>query len=192
MSKLKYTAIAEVSEAIVELIKKNVVPDIIPKADLIGLCSPAANGDFLLGVYLYSIEESEKFRLSGRQNTQLYYQKYPPIVLDLYYMVTPYYKSDVKFCARQEQIILGKVVQIINDNSSIFANSGQPVELEFINPSLDDRQKIWNGNSAYKTSLFICARAVIVESSKVKKVSRVTDISVQTDVMEDAAGAYKS
>lgn len=179
---MRYTAIADVSRALTELIRGGIVPELITKSDFVGLCSPANSGDFQLGIYLYNVEESESYRLSGRQNSGLYKQKYPPIVLDLEYMITPYYKSDVKFLAEEEQAVLGKIIQVINDNNQIDFPNGEVVMLSLSNPSLDDRQKIWNGSTPYRTSIFVSAKAVVVESAKEKTVSRVTDVTIQTDI----------
>ncbi len=187
---MRYTAIAEVSRQILELIQSETVPSLIEKADLIGLCSPDNSGDFRLGIYLYSIEESERFRLSGRKNVGLYHQKYPPIVLDLYYMITPYYKSDVKFLAEEEQTLLGRIVQILNDHSVLESQSEEPITLEFCNPSLDDRQKIWNSTAPYRTSVFFSARAVMVESAREKEISRVTDITIHAGQKGDMDGSH--
>ena len=178
---MRYTAIADVSRALTEMIRANTVPELIDKPDSIGLCSPAAPGDFKLGLYLYNVEESESYRISGRQNEALHTQRFPPIVLDLYYMITPYYKSDVKFLALEEQTILGKVIQLINDNSTIYSESGEAVSLELLRVTEDDKQKIWVGSNPYRTSVFISARAVVMESTKQKQVSRVTEITIKAD-----------
>jgi hypothetical protein len=179
---MRYTAIAQVSKALVDVIRQGVVPDLLEKEDEVGLCSPDNHGDFKVGIYLYNIEQSGSFRLSGKQNEGLYYQKYPPVVLDLHYMITPYYKGDIKFLAENEQIMLGRVVQIINDNGTIFADTGEPVTLEFINPAIGDRQKIWVGENPYRTSVFISAKAVILESAREGRMSRVTDITIETTI----------
>ena len=178
---MRYTAIADVSRTLVELIRRETVPDLIEKPDLIGLCSPDNSADYLIGVYLYEVKQSESFRLSGRQNVGLHYQKYPPIVLDLSYMITPYYKGDIKVLAEDEQVMLGRIIQVINDQGTIFSDSGEPVELELIAPTLDDRQKIWVGNMPYRTSVFLSAKAVIVESAKETKISRITDVTIKME-----------
>jgi hypothetical protein len=178
---MRYTAIAQVSKALVDVIKQGVVPDLLEKPDEVGLCSPDNHGDFKVGIHLYNIEQSGSFRLSGKQNEGLYYQKYPPVVLDLHYMITPYYKGDIKFLAENEQVMLGRIVQVINDNGTIFADTGEPVTLEFLNPPIGDRQKIWVGDDPYRTSVFISAKAVIVESARESKTSRVTDIMIETE-----------
>lgn len=181
---MRYTAIADVSRTLVELIRNNVVPDLIAKEDYIGLCTPDNTGDFLLGIYLYNVERSASFRLSGRQNEGLHHQKYPPIVLDLHYMITPYYKSDIKFLAQDEQVLLGRIIQVLNDNGTIFSDSGEPVMLEMENIDLDDRQKIWTANSVYRASIFLAARAVIVDSARQAEISRVSEIQIYADQKE--------
>ena len=178
---MRYTAIADVSRTLVELLRRELVPDLIEKEDLIGLCSPDNSADFQVGIYLYEVRQSESFRLSGRQNAGLHRQKYPPIVLDLSYMITPYYKGDVKFLAEDEQVTLGRIIQVMNDHNTMFSDSGEPVELEFLSPTLDDRQKIWIGNAPYRTSVFLSARAVIVDSARETKISRVTDVTIEAE-----------
>lgn len=180
---MKYTAIADISKIIIELLKEELVPEFIKKSDSIGLCSPDTKGDFTLGLYLYNIEESESIRISGRHNEELFYQKYPPVILDLYYMITPYFKGDIKFIAEEEQILLGRIIQIVNDNGNIYKYNDEEVTLELCRPTIDDRQKIWNSSSPYITSLFVAARTVIIESSRNKKIARVTDVKI-TDLQK--------
>lgn len=178
---MKYTAIFDVSKAIMEILRESVVPEIIAKPEEVGLCSPANRGDYVMGIYLYNIEQSESFRLSGKQNEGLYTQKRPPVVLDLFYMITPYFKTDVKFLAEQEQLLFGRVVQAVNDHPRIMTETTEPVELEMIYPLADDKQKIWNSDEHYRTSVFVRAKAVVIESLRTEKVSRVTDIRIVTD-----------
>lgn len=185
---MKYTAIYDVSKAITDILRDSVVPEIIAKPEEVGLCSPANHGDYVMGIYLYNIEQSESFRLSGKQNEGLYTQKHPPMVLDLFYMITPYFKTDVKFLAEQEQLLFGKTVQTINDNPVILTETTEPIEFELIYPLADDKQKIWNADEHYRTSVFAKAKAVVIESLRVEKVSRVTDIRIVTDITNTRRG----
>ncbi len=179
---MKYTAIAQVSRQIVELLREELTPDLLRKGDAVGLCSPDNKGDFSLGVYLYSVEQSEQARISGRINQSLFTEKYPPLVLDLFYMITPYLKSDVKFLSEEEQTLLGRVLQIINDHSVLVQEEDEIVTLELCNPTLEEREKIWNTPSQpYRVSAFVTARAVIVESARSKEISRVREFVVDTD-----------
>lgn len=175
---MKYTAIYDVSKALLELIRGKIIPDIVAKPEDVGLCSPADHGDFSVGIYLYNMDLSESLRLSGKQIEGLMLQKHPPVVLDLFYMITPYFKTDIKFLAEQEQLLFGKVIQAINDNNRIFTDTSEPIELEAVFPNSEEKQRIWNSEQSYRTSVFVEAKAVIIESLNTEKVSRVTDITI--------------
>lgn len=181
---MRYTAIADVSQMLVDIIKDALVPELIDKPDMIGLCSPAKTGDFSLGIYLYNIDNSDGIRVSSRQNMGFNRQKCPPIALDLYYMITPYLKGDPKFLAKEELTLLGKIVQVINDNPTMISSSGEEVILEFINPDIESKQKIWNFHTPQITSVFVAARAVILESLREKEITRVTGISISTNTKQ--------
>ncbi|WP_071434346.1 DUF4255 domain-containing protein [Angelakisella massiliensis] len=177
---MKYTAIAQVSRQLVGLLREGLAPQLL-REDAVGLCAPDNRGDFSLGVYLYNVQQSEHARISGRSNQTLFTQKYPPLVLDLFYMITPYLKSDVKFLFEEEQTLLGRVFQIINDNSLLTQEEGETVTLELCSPTLEEREKIWGSSShLYRVSAFVSARAVIVESTRSREVARVREFVVDT------------
>ena len=98
----RYTVISEVSQKIVDLLFDGMVPDLIADKNSIGLCGPDEKGDFSVGIYLYDIEENHDLRRSGMVNYSYTGQKFPPLILSLYYMITAYSSSDIKFRAVQE------------------------------------------------------------------------------------------
>ena len=104
-----YTAIADIGNALTELLRLNIVPEVLANEESIGVCSPEDKGDFLLGLYLYDIKQSEVFRNSEMQIMDSKRQKYPPVNLELYYMLTAYSNGDVKFRSLEEHKILGKI-----------------------------------------------------------------------------------
>ena len=87
-----YQAIARVSERLIAMLQEELVPDFIPQKDKIGLCNPADRGDTAVGIYLYDIMENEDIA-RGRQmyNSNDRRMIYPPIYLNLYYMISPYF-----------------------------------------------------------------------------------------------------
>lgn len=183
---MKYTAIAQISRQLVELLQRELTPDLIRKADSVGLCSPGNQGNYSLGVYLYSVEQSENARISGRLNETLFSEKYPPLVLDLFYMITPYLKSDVKFLFEEEQTLLGRILQVINDHHVLAQQEDELVTLELCNPTLEEREKIWNAPSQpYRVSIFVAARAVVLESARSRQVARVREFVVDTGLREE-------
>lgn len=182
----RYTIISEISQKIVDLLCEGMVPDIITDKNGIGLCGPDEKGDFSVGVYLYNIEENYDFKQSGMINVNYKEQKFPPLILSLYYMITAYSSSDIKFRAIQEQRILGRVMQILADNSIIngsdFGNDvmGADIRIELLNLSIDEKIKLWNDNTKpYKTSICYKITPVELESTKGRRISRVTEFTVK-------------
>ena len=182
----RYTVIADISEKIVSLLCDGMVPDLIPDKNGIGLCGPDEKGDFSVGIYLYDIEENNDFKRSGMINYSYDQQKFPPVVLSLYYMITAYSTSDIKFRAVQEQRILGRVMQILADNSIIngedFGNDtmGADIRIELLNLSTEEKMKLWNDTTKpYKTSLCYRVTPIELESTKARRISRVTEFTVE-------------
>lgn len=184
-----YTVIADFSSALVKLLQNSLVPETLRSADSIGLCSPAEHGDFLLGIHLYSIEECAEMRETEMVSHGLTRQQYPPSYYQLFYMITPYSVSSLKFRAEEEQRILGRVVQVIKDygvfDSETYATVTSPkgldIRMEWVTLTTEEKLKIWNAPDApYRTSLFYKALPVAVSSTKTRKIRRVTgfDLSV--------------
>ena len=182
----KHMGILEVSNALVELLRANLTPDIIQSPDAIGLCSPDDKGDVVLGIHLYDIRESEEIRVNEMQNIDVRSQKYPPAYLTLHYMITAYSTADVKFRAGEDHKILGKVVQVFHDNSVLNPDTLKPVEkaeeftlrIRMANLEVEEKQRLWNfPNNPSRVSLFYRVGPVEVESDRIKGVQRV----VQTD-----------
>lgn len=187
----RYTVIADISQKLSDLLSNEMVPDIIADKNSIGLCSPDEKGDFSVGIYLYDIEENTDFKRSGMVNISYSEQKFPPMVLSLYYMITAYSTSDLKFRAVQEQRILGKVMQVLSDNAVIsgeeFGNDvmGADIRIELLDLSTEEKMKLWNDTTKpYKTSLCYRVTPVELESTKARRISRVTEFTVE---MEDTA-----
>ena len=179
-----YTAIVDVGNMLVQLLKDEMVPDVISGSHGIGLCSPNDKGDFALGIHLYDIRECEEVRTSGMLNTGWDRQQFPPMFVSLYYMITAYSDSDLKFRAAEEQRILGRAMQILYDHavvpSGLLSNrlSGLECRIELMNPELDEKLKLWNTpDTPYKASLFYRVTPVEVESARTRSVTRVTSIT---------------
>lgn len=181
----KYTVIADVGMRLRDILAQGLVPDLIQDDNSIGLCSPAEKGDFSLGIYLYDIRENEDIKIQGMINSGLKEQTFPPVFLSLYYMITAYSSSDVKFRAGQEQRILGRSMQLLADHMLIPAEEvgdnleGIDLRVEMVDMTIEEKMKIWNDPSKpYKTSLFYRVAPVELESLRTKKVARVTELDL--------------
>ena len=186
-----YTIISDVGNTIVNVLRENMVPDVIPNADAIGLCSPADKGDIVLGVYLYDVKESEDVFDNEMRMYDPHSQKYPSKYMNLYYMVTAYSMSDIKFRSSEEHKILGRALQVLMDHSNLdadlFGSDGKtdkyPVRIEQLRLDNDERMKLWNmPNVPYKLSLYYKVSPIEIESTRVRQVHRVTRVDV--DLLE--------
>lgn len=181
---MRSTAIAEIGNSLVQLLKAQMVPESLQNPDHIGLCSPADRGDFEIGIHLYDIRESEEVRTHDMVTVDISRQKFPPVYLSLYYMITAYSNGDIKYRSEEEQRLLGRVVQVLRDNAAFGEGSlnqderdPEPV-IEMLPLSLEEKIRIWNvPNIAYKTSLFYRVGPVAVESTRARESRRVTDIT---------------
>lgn len=179
-----YAVIADVGTILVDILRHGLVPELISDQHGIDLASPADKGDLSLGIWLYDIRESDEIRVSGMIGGGLTRQKFPPLYLNLYVMLTAYSGSDLKFRAVQEQRILGRVMQVLHDNPVIPAHtaggsSGIDLRIDQMNLDIHDQREIWNvTDMPYKTSLFYRISPVELESEKTKRISRVTDIDM--------------
>lgn len=184
-----YTVISDVGNALVKLLRENMVPEVIPNADAIGLCSPADKGDFVLGLYLYDVKESETVYESGMRMYGKDLQRFPSKYLDLYYMMTAYSMSDIKFRSSEEHRILGRAMQILMDHSLIYselygdeAQNRYQVKIEQLRIDNEEKMKLWNmPNVPYKLSVYYRVSPVELESTREKVMHRVerVDIGIQ-------------
>ena len=177
-----YSIIADVGTGLVKLLRSQLVPDIITNSDGIGLCSPADRGDMSLGLYLYDIRESEEVTGGGMRPAGESAQRFPSKFMSLYYMVTAYSSSDVKFRASEEQRIIGKALQTFMDNPILdeeyLGDGGKgmtyPVRLELLKLENEEKLKLWNfPNLPYKLSLFYRVSPIELDSTRLKKTARV-------------------
>ena len=187
---MRYTAIAEIGNTLAERLRIYMVPEVVMNPEHIGLCSPADKGDFMVGIYLYDIKECEEIRSHSMIMVDSKQQKYPSCFLNLYYMITAYSNGDIKYRSEEEQKILGKIVQVLQDYG-VFEEMSQGKGLpdgetipaaEMLNLPLEEKLRIWNiPNIAYKTSLFYKVGPIEIQSEKTRDTQRVVDAVFRID-----------
>lgn len=187
---MRYTAIAEIGNTLAERLRIYMVPEVVMNPEHIGLCSPADKGDFMVGIYLYDIRECEEIRSHSMIMVDSKQQKYPSCFLNLYYMITAYSNGDIKYRSEEEQKILGKIVQVLQDYG-VFEEMTQGKGLpdgetipaaEMLNLLLEEKLRIWNiPNIAYKTSLFYKVGPIEIQSEKTRDTQRVVDAVFRID-----------
>jgi hypothetical protein len=186
----EYSIIADVSQLIVKQLQRLLVPDIVAGNDRVGLCSPSDRNDIAMGIFLYDVAESEDIRRStlstGGLSNKL---KFPPIYMDLFYMMTPYFTGNVRYKTASEQEALGKIIQFYHDYPLIPIDDinnedadGIDLRVELLRLNIEEKSKIWIfPDEPYRTSLFYRVSPVMIGSSRYRDITRVShaEISVK-------------
>ena len=110
----------------------NSLTQYVPNAEAIVLMNPAdaaAQANHRLSLWLYQVQENEFVRnqppqrvpsdARGAHDDQI---QFPPQVLNLYYLLTPSTNS-----VEGDQMVLGRSMQIFNDNASLLLQSTEEV-----------------------------------------------------------------
>ena len=132
----------------------------------------------MVSLFLYHIQVNPYLRNEEplrNDNTGL---QLPPLVLDLFYLVTPYSEDKT-----DEKYILGKVMQIFYDNSKLhgtilqgsLAETDEEFKLLFSTVSLDDLARVWDAfqEAAYRLSVGYMVPAVRIDSTRELDIKRV-------------------
>lgn len=183
-----YTAIADVGDTLVELLRAN-MQDLIP-ADSIALVSPGeieGKDNVRLSLFLYQVSENVYLKNQEMENMGASRLKAPPLALDLYYMLTSYPSPGIQDRTertQEEHSILGRAMQVLHDNpiltGSVLKGSLSVYDNELhvmvTSMSLDDMSKIWSTfkEKSFRPSVCYLVTSVKIESTREKSITRVT------------------
>lgn len=182
-----YRAIADVGETLIELLRDN-MQDLIPRRQSIVLASPGeieTNDDVRLSLFLYQVIENIHLKNQEMQIRDPTTLTFPPIVLDLYYIFTSYPSGiqDITERTREEHSILGRAIQIINDNSVLAGSvlkgnldvNGYELHITLASVSLDDMTKMWTTfpGKPFRSSVCGLVTPVMIDSGREITVQRV-------------------
>lgn len=187
-----YTIIADVSSYIVKTLREKMCPEPVPSPNNIEISSPAAQDvDYIVGLYLYEIKEEMQISrpsLVERGRIQLVQ---PPRPYSLYYMVFINGSSQMGLKAPDIQKIIGRIAQIVNDNSSVYPQQLQPwldegeppIVLSQAKMTLEEKVRVWQAiNKPYEISLFYKAAPVFLSSELVVEPPRVSEATFGINV----------
>lgn len=174
---MPYTIIADIGNTLVNILRKSLVPKIISDESLIGLCSPNENENFILSVYLYNIEQNQDMRMNSYISDGTDVQTRPPSFLNLYYMITPHSRSEIKFKSYENHIILGKIIQVLNDCGIFYDKYGNKLHVDMINLSYSEKRNILSNFETKNNnlSLFYKISPAEIESTNTRDIVRVSD-----------------
>ena len=193
-----YPIISDVSSFIVRTLREKMCPEPIPSPNNIEVSSPADQDvDYIVGLYLYDVVEEAitnvpQYIPRGRVQLQR-----PPRPYALYYMVFINGGGQMGLKAPDIQKIIGKIAQIVNDNSSVLPNQLQswldtqepPIVLSQAKISLEEKVRVWQAiNKPYQISLFYKAAPVFLSSEIVIDPARVTSASFGLNITGSKGG----
>ena len=193
-----YTIISDVSSYIVRTLREKMCPEPIPSPNNIEISSPADQDvDYIVGLYLYDVrEESDVTQRPLMQRGQVQLQR-PPRPYGLYYMVFINGSSQMGLKAPDIQKIMGRVAQIVNDNSSVLPNQLQtwldtqepPIVLSQAKISLEEKVRVWQAiNKPYQISLFYKAAPVFLSSEIIVDTPRVSEATFGLHITGEERG----
>ena len=191
-----YNIISDIGEALVKMLRSGMVPDIISNAEQIGVCHPSDRGDVSLGICLYDVRRNIDIDATDSVPVGDNKLRAPSVYLDLYYMITAYSSSDIKFRALEEAKILGKAMQLIEGNpvmkpeiyGKVFSDMVYRPRIEMIELETEEKHRIWNiPDQPYKLSLFYKVYPIEIESERITDITRVTETDFTFGQMNDSS-----
>lgn len=194
-----YTIIADVSAYIVKTLREKMCPEPVPSPNNIEISSPASQDvDYIVGLYLYEIKEESQIARPPVVNRGKIQLLQPPRPYSLYYMVFINGGSQMGLKAPDIQKIIGRVAQIVNDNSSVYPQELQPwldaseppIVLSQAKIALEEKVRVWQAiNKPYEISLFYKAAPVFLSSEIVVEPPRVSEASFGINLMGKERGS---
>ncbi|MGB9939401.1 DUF4255 domain-containing protein [Methanosarcina sp.] len=183
-----YSAIADVGDTLIELLRDK-MEDLIHRRQSIVMASPGeieGNDDVRLSLFLYQVLENIHLKNQEMQITNSTTTTSPPIALDLYYMLTSYPSGtqDITERTKEEHRILGRIIQILNDNAILtgsilkgsLARNSNDLHIMLTPISLDDMTKMWTTfpDKPFRSSVCCVVTPVMIDSDRETSVKRVT------------------
>ncbi len=172
-----YRAIAAVGETLISLLRDN-IEELSSSSESVVLASPGDSReriDVILSVFLYQVLEN--IYLKNQEPMDISKFSFPPITLDLYYMITAYPSGSESQTSRtlQAHRLMGRVIQVLNENSiltgSVLRGGLDPDEklhVTIVSPTLDDLTKMWGtfqNSSPFLPSICYLITPVTIDSS---------------------------
>ena len=190
----KYSVISDVSRTIVDLLQAELVPEPVAQREQIGACDPHDRGNLVVGVHIYDISESGEARPNGPVLQPDGSLRNPPVSLYLSLMVSVASKAEKETRAIDEQMIMGRVIQVLEDNKRLpekymppaLRAAGEVIRVSNVPMELEEKTKIWTMFSeSYKLSVFYKIGPVLLESAVVTRpATRVREIQLGTEQKE--------
>ncbi len=196
-----FNVIAEVSNSLKQLVWNGIKGTSLGSdvgIDGITFAAPTDQSSGKLSIFLYRISENEFHRNSLPSRANYNEWIYPPLTLDLFYMITPHFDSGIKDRALKDHLLIGRVLQIFNENHQLQipslgdALAGEEIKLFNDNLDLNNINKIWEGifdAKPYMLSIFYEVSPVRIDSTSRMAIKRtvktIIDATDKAGIIQD-------
>jgi hypothetical protein len=174
--------IREVSNVLKTLLEEGLRTPINP-APTVELSNPAdETSEKTLSIWLYQVSPNAHLRNAPTVRNVDDTERFPPLSLDLYYLLTPSQKNE-----SSNQATLGRALQVLYDNGILVLNRGGDVEelhLSISQRSIEELASVWEAlQKPYRLSVCFEVRIVQIDSERTLRSGRVKE---RTTVFEDS------
>jgi len=163
----EFTAVRAVSQTLKELLEAHIT---LPTVQVF-LTSPKEmqqNDQTGISIWLYRITRNEFLLNQPRRRPTNSQTSRPSMPINLHYLITPLMSDP-----RDEQLLLGLVLQVFNDHATVrgtdlrdaLLGGDEELRLSFEAPSLEDLTRIWGAlQEPYQASLTYLVQSLLIES----------------------------
>jgi hypothetical protein len=196
-----YTAIADVGETLLNLLREN-MQDLVNPASII-LSSPGeieAQDSPRLCLFLYQVAESPHLRNQQMQSINSITMTYPPLTLDMYFMLTSYGSpqiADKTDRTIEAHRILGRAMSILYDNAILrgslltgdLAGSGEELKITLFPIPLEELNRIWNSFPDKSLRLSVCYMVTPVKLDSTREMDTRRVVEQETNYYQMREGS---
>ncbi len=186
----EFSIIADVSNAVLKLLRENVCPEPVQVPEAVMLTSPSdKNSDFQLGIFLYDVKDYSEYRSSVPTRDKNTLQM-PDRPLSLSYMLYLNSKSQMTIGAETEQRIIGRSLQTLMDNPVVNISLAHPYQnsdeanagITLLNMPFEEKSKVWSSLSLpYQVGVYFTVSPVMLSSRNTKDFVRVKSLEFNTE-----------
>lgn len=184
-----YTVIADVGQTLLDLLKES-MQDLVSPASII-LASPGeiqAGDNPRLSLFLYQVVENAHLKNQERLALNADTLAYPPLTLDLYYMLTAYGApaiADKTQRSIDEHKVLGRAMRVLYDNAVVkgsmlrgsLAGTDEELRLSLNSAGAEDLRALWGTfqDKPYRVSACYVVTPVRIDSTRRLDAKRVVE-----------------
>jgi hypothetical protein len=188
------SAIRDAGESLIDLLRTNLVPDVVPLAEQIAMLSPTEvnqPGAVLISLFLYSIMPAAEYRNQNEVPFLSDANQPPSMPVELYYLLTTYPQQNQDPTERtlQTHLLMGFAMRVLFDNAVITGSAlrgslprDEELRLTFQPITVEDMTRIWSvfpGNSLRTSASYVLSPVRLLSSRALggaRVVSRQRDV----------------